>query len=170
MLTLFTNLNESNILQVYFAKTARTVFGIPLFNFSFELWKSLCFFLSQEAVLIPKFLNLSNSNFQGLCELISPLVQQKLGCFLSQTYVAYLVESIPQSIQGSYLFLVWTSHMQENVSFVYELRQNHLFLAIRKRWISYNYKLFISIFHEFNLLSLPLVRIRLDLIVGKPVK
>ena len=95
MLTLFTNLNESNILQVYFAKTARTVFGIPLFNFSFELWKSLCFFLSQEAVLIPKFLNLSNSNFQGLCELISPLVQQKLGCFLSQTYVAYLVESIP---------------------------------------------------------------------------
>ena len=37
MLTLFTNLNESNILQVYFAKTARTVFGIPLFNFSFEL-------------------------------------------------------------------------------------------------------------------------------------
>ena len=44
MLTLFTNLNESNILQVYFAKTARTVLGIPLFNFSYELWKSLCFF------------------------------------------------------------------------------------------------------------------------------
>ena len=37
MLTLFINLNESNILQVYFAKTARTVLGIPLFNFSFEL-------------------------------------------------------------------------------------------------------------------------------------
>ena len=35
--TLFTNLNESNIPQVYFAKTARTVFGIPLFSFSIEL-------------------------------------------------------------------------------------------------------------------------------------
>ena len=37
MFTLFINLNESNILQVYFAKTTRTVLGIPLFNLSFEL-------------------------------------------------------------------------------------------------------------------------------------
>ena len=61
MLMLFINLNESNILQVYFAKTARTVLGIPLFDFSFELWKSL-FLLSQEGV-IPKFLDLTNLNF-----------------------------------------------------------------------------------------------------------
>ena len=90
MLTLFTNLNESNILQVYFAKTTRTVFGIPLFNFSLELWKRLCFFQA----VIPKFLGLSNLNFQGLCELVSLLVQQNVGCFLIYTHVVYLVESI----------------------------------------------------------------------------
>ena len=86
------NLNESNILQVYFAKTTRTVLGISLFNFSFELWRRLLL-LSQEAV-IPKFLDLRNLNFQSLCELISLLVQQNLGCFLIHTYVVYLVESI----------------------------------------------------------------------------
>ena len=87
------NLNESNILQVYFAKTTRTVLGISLFNFSFELWRRLLL-LSQEAV-IPKFLDLRNLNFQRLCELISLLVQQNLGCFLIHTYVVYLVEQIP---------------------------------------------------------------------------
>ena len=87
------NLNESNILQVYFAKTTRTVLGISLFNFSFELWRRLLF-LYQEAV-IPKFLDLRNLNFQSLCELISLLVQQNLGCFLIHTYVVYLVEQIP---------------------------------------------------------------------------
>ena len=87
------NLNESNILQVYFAKTTRTVLGISLFNFSFELWRRLLL-LSQEAV-IPKFLDLRNLNFQSLCELISLLVQQNLGCFLIHTYVVYLVEQIP---------------------------------------------------------------------------
>ena len=61
MLTLFINLNESDILQVYFTKTARTVLVIWLFNFSFELWKSL-FLLSQEAV-IPKFVDVINLNF-----------------------------------------------------------------------------------------------------------
>ena len=90
MLTLFTNLNESNILQVYFAKMARIVFGILLFNFSFELRKCL-FLLSQQAV-IPKFLDLSNLNYQGLCELISLLVQQNLGCFLIHVFIAYLTE------------------------------------------------------------------------------
>ena len=44
MFTLFVNLNESSILQVYFAKTTRTVLGIPILNLSFELQQSLCFF------------------------------------------------------------------------------------------------------------------------------
>ena len=42
--------------------------------------KKSLFLLSQEAV-IPKFLDLSNLNFQGLCELISLLAQQNMGCF-----------------------------------------------------------------------------------------
>ena len=42
----------------------------------------------------PKFLDLSNTNFQGLSELISLLVQQNLGCFVIHTYIVYLVESI----------------------------------------------------------------------------
>ena len=45
----------------------------------------------------------------------------------------------------------WSFHMQGNVSSVYGLRQSHLFLAIRKRWIFYHYKLFVNIFHEFDL-------------------
>ena len=69
MFTLFINLNESNILQVCFAKTTWSVLGISLFNVSFE---SFLFLLSQQAVM-PNFLDLSNLNFQGLCELISPI-------------------------------------------------------------------------------------------------
>ena len=75
----------------------------------------------------------------------------KPGLFRNSYMCCLLVESIPQLAQGPYLFLVWTAHMQGNVSFVYELRQYHLFLAIRKRWISRDYKLFINIFHEFDL-------------------
>ena len=47
--------------------------------------------------------------------------------------------------------------MQGNVSFVYEVRQSLLLLAICKRWISHQlfvkltYKLFVNIFHEFDL-------------------
>ena len=41
--------------------------------------------------------------------------------------------------------------MQGNVILVSGLRQSHLFLAICKRWISYHYKLFVNIFHEFDL-------------------
>ena len=69
MFTLFINLNESNILQVCFAKTTWSVLGISLFNLSFE---QFLFLLSQQAVM-PNFLDLSNLNFQGLCELISPI-------------------------------------------------------------------------------------------------
>ena len=50
------------------------------------------FLLSQEAVIL-KFLDLSDLNFQGLCELISLLLQQNLGCLVIHTYVVYLVET-----------------------------------------------------------------------------
>ena len=40
---------------------------------------------SQEAV-IPKFLDLSNLNFRGLCELTSLLEQLNLGCFVIHTH------------------------------------------------------------------------------------
>ena len=87
MLTLFINQNESNILQVYFL----------IFEFHFLILDLNCekvsVYLSQEAV-IPKFLDLSNLNFQGICELISLLIQQNLGCFLIDAYVVYLAESI----------------------------------------------------------------------------
>ena len=67
--------------------------GIHFFNSRFELLK-VSIFLSQEAV-IPKFLDLNNSNFQGLCKLILLLMQQNLNCFLIYTWVVYLLESIP---------------------------------------------------------------------------
>ena len=78
------------------------------------------------------------------------LVQQNLG-FVIHTYVVYFVESIPSLAEGLHLFLVWTSRMQENISFIYGLKQSHLSLAVLKRWISHHYKLFVSIFHEFDL-------------------
>ena len=78
------------------AKSKKINKKINKFIYISQLWivKESLFLLSQEAV-VPKFLDLGNLNFQGLCELISLLVQQNLGCFLIHTYVAYLVESIP---------------------------------------------------------------------------
>ena len=78
------------------AKSKKINKKINKFIYISQLWivKESLFLLSQEAV-VPKFLDLGNLNFQGLCELISLLVQQNLGCFLIHTYVVYLVESIP---------------------------------------------------------------------------
>ena len=92
---LLINLNESNILQVYFVKMARTVLGFPLFFLILALnCKKSLLLLSKEAV-IHNFLHLSNLSFYGLGELLSLLVLQNMSCFSIHTYGVYLVESIP---------------------------------------------------------------------------
>ena len=75
------------------AKSKKINKKINKFIYISQLWivKESLFLLFQEAV-VPKFLDLGNLNFQGLCELISLLVQQNLGCFLTHTYVVYSLE------------------------------------------------------------------------------
>ena len=47
-LVLFVHLNESYILQVYFAETARAISGIPIFNFSF--FKDSIYLISSDKI------------------------------------------------------------------------------------------------------------------------
>ena len=102
MFTRFFHIDESNILQVYFPKTTRKVFGVPFSVLALNCNK-VSVSLSQEAPIC-KNLDLSNVNFQGLFELASLMIQKNLGCFVPDTYVVYLEESITLLVQGPYHF------------------------------------------------------------------
>ena len=91
---------------------------------------------------------LSYLNFQGLFWTNFTIGTAKSG-LLHNLYLFCLLGRI-NSLISSGAIPIFSLNISHARKFVYGIRQSHLFLAIRKRWISYHYKLFLNIFHEFD--------------------